>query len=241
MLFLFGDTIGKDATAVNYHAHDPVAYSTSHDPEGGLLINFFTNSDGTPLFMEPPDIAMGADDIANSGISLPDGVYFVINTGADESLTDPHQNAYSILARFDETAKTFTAGRTISKLPGGHFLFTALHASGPDVFMFGMGNYRASDMFLSKTPASGFRTGAGTQYFAGIVSGEPTWVNSESGAIPVVQDNPIGGPAWPNDSPTIGNVSVEYSSALGLWMMTYDGGRQSGKTKGVYFSYATQP
>jgi hypothetical protein len=50
-----------------------------------------------------------------------------------------------------------------------------------------------------------------------------------------------GGPAWPNDSPTIGNVSVAYSTDLGLWFMTYDGGRATPRTTGVYFTYATQP
>jgi hypothetical protein len=63
----------------------------------------------------------------------------------------------------------------------------------------------------------------------------------ESGAVPVVADNPIKDPAWPNDSPTIGNVSVVYSQHLGLWLMTYDGGRQSRETAGVYFAYAGEP
>jgi hypothetical protein len=59
--------------------------------------------------------------------------------------------------------------------------------------------------------------------------------------VPVLQDNPLNGPAWPNDSPTVGNLSVAYSSDLGLWLMTYDGGRQTEKTTGVYFAYAQQP
>jgi hypothetical protein len=241
MLFLFGDTISKDVKAVNYHAHDPLAWSTSTDPEAGLLVNFYTNADGTPLFVEPPGVAMGADDIANSGISLADGIYLVCNTGADESLADPHQNAFSVLARFDEATKTFTTGRTISQLPGGHFVFTSVHASGTDVLMFGMGRYRASDVYLSVTPASGFASGSGTRYFAGPANGQPTWTNSEGSAVPVVQDNPTNGPAWPNDSPTVGNVSVTYSNDLGLWLMTYDGGRQTPKTRGVYFTCSQQP
>lgn len=241
MIFLFGDTISKDASAVNYHASDPLAWSTSTDPEAGLLLTFYTNSDGTPLFMKPPGIKMGADDICNSGISLSDGIYLVCNTGADESLADPHQNAYSILASFNEAARTFTTGRTISQLPGGRFVFTALQASGTDVFMFGTGTYRASDLFLSRTPASGFWAGTGTQYFAGLVDGQPTWTGSEAGAVPVVQDNPLNGPAWPNDSPTIGNVSVAYSADLGLWLMLFDGGRQTPRTTGFYFTYAAQP
>lgn len=242
MLFLFGDTISSNPSVVNYHAHDPIAWSTSTDPDSGLLLNFFTNSDGSPLFIEPPGVQMGADDICSSGISLPDAVYLVCNSGADETLADPHQNAYSVLVRFDEAAKTFAAGRTVSQLPGGHFVFTAMHALGPDVYMFGAGNYRASDIFLSKTPAATFASGAGTQYFAGLdTMGAPIWTGSEAAAVPVVQDNPLGGPAWPNDSPSVGNMSVVYSSDLDVWMMTYDGGRQSGHTRGIYFTYAAKP
>jgi hypothetical protein len=42
-------------------------------------------------------------------------------------------------------------------------------------------------------------------------------------------------------SPTIGNFSVFYSDQLGLWLMTFDGGRNSTSTTGFYFTYATQP
>ena len=243
MLFLFGDTRSVDPTKVNFRAADPIGYSTSTDPESGLLLNFFTKSDGTPLFVTSSGVNMGPDNIPNSGIRLNNGLFLVVNTGADPSLTDPWQSAYSVLLRFDEAAQTFTTGRTISTLPGGRFVFTSLRASGPDVYTFGLGTYRASDVFLATTPASGFETGTGTRYFAGLVGGQPTWVNSESGAVPIVQDNPLNGPPWPNDNPTIGNVSVVYSTDLALWLMTYDGGRQAGATgaKGVYFTSARQP
>lgn len=239
VIFVFGDTISGNS--VKFQAHDPIASSTSTDPESGLLLNFFTNADGSPLFVEPPGIAMGADDVPNGGISLSDGIYLVCNTGADESLANPHQNAYSVLAHFDETTKTFTTGRTISSMPAGHFIFTSLHASGANVLMFGAGSFRASDIYPSMTPASSFASGTGTQYFSGLTNGQPTWSSSESGAVPVVQDNPTGGPAWPNDHPTVGHLSVVYSGDLNLWLMTYDGGRQSPATRGIYFSYAQQP
>ena len=241
MVFFFGDTISRDVSAVNYHAHDPIAWSTTTDPEAGLLLNFFTNSDGSPLFVEPPGIKMGADDIPNAGITLADGTYLVCNTGSDASQPDPHVADYSVLVKFDETSQTFTAGRTISARPAGHFIATALHAAGSDVMMFGAGAYRASDIYLSSTPAASFASGVGTRYFTGLLNGQPTWSSAESDAVPVVQDNPLGGPAWPNDSPTVGNLSIAYSSDLGLWLMTYDGGRQSNRTRGVYFTYAQQP
>jgi hypothetical protein len=98
--------------------------------------------------------------------------------------------------------------------------------------MFGLGAYRASDVYLATIPASSFDTGAGTRYFAGLVNGQPTWSSSESAAVPVVAEK--GGPS-------IGNVSVVHSSTLGLWLMTYDGGRQSPSAAGVYFTYAKDP
>ena len=40
MIFLIGDTISNDPSVVDYHAHDPLAWSTSTDPEAGLFLNF---------------------------------------------------------------------------------------------------------------------------------------------------------------------------------------------------------
>ena len=241
LIFAFGDTISRDSSVLNYHAADPIASSTSTNPEAGMLLNYYTALDGTPLFVKPPGVVMGANDVPNSGITLPDGIYFIANTGADIGPANPHPSNVSVLVKFDETAKTFTGGRTISKLPGGHFIITAPVLSGTDVYMFGTGSYRASDIFLQKVPANAFASGTGTQYFAGIANGQPVWMNSESDAVPVVQDNPMNGPAWPNDSPTAANLSVVYSADLKLWLMTYDGGRQSLSTGGAYFTYAAQP
>ncbi|HSR05696.1 MAG TPA: DUF4185 domain-containing protein [Bryobacteraceae bacterium] len=242
MIFFFGDTISSNPSVVNYHAGDPIAWSTSTDPEAGLLLNFYKQSSGLPLFVKPPGIAMGGDDIPNSGITLNGQIYFIVNTGSDTTSANPQLTDYSALVSFDEAAQTFTAGRTISPA-GGRFIGTSMHASGSNVFIFGAGPYRASDIYLQMVPASSFVSGAGTQYFAGFVNGQPNWTNTEAGAVPVVQDNPTNGPAWPNDNPSVGNLSVVYSSALGLWLMTYDGGRNAsgpGHT-GTYFTYAAQP
>jgi hypothetical protein len=188
----------------------------------------------TPLYVRMPGIDMGANNVPNAGISLSDGVYLVINTGA--TLADGNLNARSMLVRFDQAAGTFTAGRTISQLPGGRFVFTALRASGSDVYMFGTGTYRGSDIYLSRTPASSFWAGTGTAYYAGRVNGQPVWSTSEAAAVPIVRDNPQN---TANYSPTVGNVSVGY--APDLWLMLYDGGRQSPTTGGFYFTYAKDP
>lgn len=229
LIFLFGDSIGPTE---DYFASDTMASSTGTDPENGLFLDVFTRTDGTPFFVRVPGVKLGGNEVPNAGIHLDNGTFIVCHTGLDRNLPTPDINAYSVLTRFDETRWTFTLLRTISTRPDGKFLTPSLHASGGDVMMFGLGAYRASDVYLATIPASSFDTGAGTRYFAGLVNGQPTWSNTESAAVPVVAER--GGPS-------IGNVSVIYESTLGFWLMTYDGGRQSASTAGVYFTYAKDP
>jgi hypothetical protein len=244
LLFFFGDTIGSN---VDYHAEDMFAWSTTTNGTQGLLLNFFTNSAGSNLFVNPSGISLGADDTPNAGLSISNVIYLVCNTGADTAITNnPHTNDYSVLVTFNQTNLTFQTNRTISVVTnGGLFIFDALHLFGTNVVMFGAGKYRASDVYLAMTPAATFLSGAGTLYFTGLTNGQPTWSAIETNAVPVVQDNPTNGPAWPNDSPSVGNVSVIYSAPLGLWLMTYDGGRSANSaqlhTTGIYFSSAPAP
>lgn len=235
LMILFGDILPATSSP-NFGAPDPVAFSSTTDGETPLQLSVVTRPDGSPLFIRMQGIDMGANNVPNAGISLSDGVYLIINTGA--TLADGNLNARSMLVRFDQAAGTFTAGRTISQLPGGRFVFTALRASGSDVYMFGTGTYRGSDIYLSRTPASSFWTGAGTQYYAGRANGQPVWSTSEAAAVPIVRDNPLN---TANYSPTVGNVSVGYVADPGVWIMTFDGGRQSQATGGFYFTYAKDP
>lgn len=236
LIFPFGDTIGP-ATAANYNASDTMASTTSTEPEG-VLLDFFTNADGSPYFIRVPGIRLGASEVPEAGIRLDHGTYIAFKTGVDINAPDPTGNAYSVLTRFDETARRFTLLRTISAMPNGRFVSMAFHAFDGEVLMYGLGAYRASNVYLASTPASTFATGEGTRYFTGLVNGLPTWSASEADAVPVVVDNPRD---RASDQPTIGNVSVAFSNDLGLWLMTYDGGAQSPATAGVYFAYARQP
>lgn len=235
LIFLFGDTIGP---AEDYFASDTMASSTSTDPDDGLLLDVFTKTDGTPFFIRIPGVRMGAAEVPHSGIRLGGATYIACNTGNDINLPDPSVNAYSVLTRFDESTRRFTLLRTISSMPAGRFVTTSLYPSGSDVLMFGLGGYRASDVYLATVPQNSFESGAGTRYFTGIVNGQPTWSTAESDSVPVVVDNPLGAA---NNKPTIGNVSVNYSDELDLWLMTYDGGSQSRGTVGMYFAYASEP
>ena len=268
LIFLFGDTISENVTNWNYHAADPLAWSSNTDGEAGLRINFFTNNpitnvltQFTPIFIQPAGINMDIDAVANSGITLSNGTFLVCNTGSDARVNpdNPHLGNYSVLVTVVETnlnavnppdaASIFVTNRVISMLHTnldptnilqGHFILTSLHEFGTNVLMFGTGEFRASDIFLAVTPTANFVSGAGTLYFSGLTNGQPTWSNAESNCVPVVQDNPTNGPPWPYDSPQAGNVSVTYSTNLNMWLMTYDGG-VTPATSGIYFSSAAAP
>jgi len=153
----------------------------------------------------------------------------------------------------------------------GHFVYDAPHEmplafaqqlglSQAGVLIYGNGQYRAESIYLSYIPAGQFWLGQesdgdnSTQYFAGLdANGLPTWTTNELCAVPVVYDNPThlptspgcitqSGPAVePVDPGTAGNVSVTYNKTLSLWLMTWDGGKQSPTTSGIYFAYASTP
>jgi hypothetical protein len=244
LIILFGDTVGAN---VDYHAADCFAWSTNTDGETGLLLNFFTKN-GTNLFVQPPGIKMGPDDVPNAGITISNVIYLICSTGANAAATNQdqvHSNSITVLVTFDQTNLTFQTNRVVTVVTnGGHFLSTSLHLYGTNVLMFGEGNYRNSDIYLASIPAASFLSGAGSIYFTGLTNGQPTWSSVESNAVPVVQDNPTNGPAWPCDTPSVGAMSAVYSPALGLWLMTFDGGRHTSDktaTVGVYFCYAAQP
>ncbi|HXR03149.1 MAG TPA: hypothetical protein VN836_00400, partial [Verrucomicrobiae bacterium] len=189
-IFFFGDTIGSNA---DYHAADPVAWSTTTNGEQGLLLNFFTNSDGSDVFVNPIGIDMSGDDTPNAGICISNVIYVICNTGANHNGTNTAQKRagdYSVLVTFDQTNLTFQTNRTISVVTnGGHFIINTLHLFGTNVLMFGAGAYRASDIYLATTPVSSYLSGSGTLYFTGLTNGQPAWSSIETNAVPVVQDN----------------------------------------------------
>jgi hypothetical protein len=287
LIFLFGDTIGASQQYVpgwarppvneyKWAAHDPIASSRTIHGEDGLLLDFLKKTPDSTLVVLPAyangdSIDMGGDDIPNSGIALDGQIFLVCSVGTSivGGVSDHTQDS-SVVVQFDPVKKTFLAGRTMSRSgAGGHFLFASPHelpmsfANSPsdsEVLIFGLGQYRHSDIYLSKIRRNKFWSGltnlgaSATRYFTGLVNGQPAWSDTESLAVPVVKDDPleeigVGLPQapWPNDSPTVGMLSVAWSPAIGLWLMTFDGGRQSPpatylkQTDGIYFSYAAAP
>ncbi len=250
------NTDGESPLVLHFFTNSPSPISNSL----GAVTNVF------PVFVQPKTIEMGPFDVPNSGISLSNGVFLVCNTGSNAGITNaPQTNDFSVLVSFFESkllstnytyqpTNFFTTNRVVSALNSnlpatsphqGHFINVSMREWDTNVFMFGTGEYRSGDVFLCQTPTADFVSGLGTLFFAGLTNGQPTWSAFESNCVPVVQDNPTNGPAWPNDNGTVGNVSVIYCTNLDVWLMTYDGGRAAesaaNHTEGVYFSYAPQP
>jgi hypothetical protein len=171
LIVLSGDTRGSN---VNYNATDPLAWSSTTRGEQGLLLNFFNNSTGSNVFINPPGISMAGDDTPNAGITISNVVYIVCNTGSITTNDDKHADDYSVLVTFNETninssGSPFQTNRTISATTnGGHFVYTSLHQMGTNILIFGEGDYRKSDIYLSSVPVSSFVSGVGTLYFAGL-------------------------------------------------------------------------
>src|ERR1019366_194060 len=177
LIVTFGDTIGAAGygawtnvqNSFLWQSRDPIARSTTANASDGLLLNFFPNGNHGLAVLPPPQpngtpVDMGVDNVPHTGVSLNGTIYLGIKTGnvssGDGSNDQSHD--YSVLATFDETAGTFTSGRTISALPNGHFAGPAFYlaAAGvlgtpppvspePVVLIFGVGAFRASNVYLS--------------------------------------------------------------------------------------------
>ena len=233
--FLFGDTVGARDAALDSIATADIG-AEAIDPEHGVRLDFLTQSPGLYLTVQPPGISMGAFEVPTAGISLNDRMYVVVNTNhSDERQTDR-----SVLTRVSLPVRPtgFQPLRTISQRPDGKFLKMSLHAQpgpipglpdgGPFVLIWGTGQYRHSDAFLSIEPAAQFESGRGVLYYAGLdANGGPRWEPRESSATPIITNG------------TLGDVSVIWCRELKLWLMTYDS--RAPAAAGILFSYSTTP
>ena len=227
--FLFGDTVGRLDRAL-----DSIATTDATDPEQGVRLDFLTAGNNY-LTVQPPGISMGAFETPTGGISLGGQMYVVVRTNhAADWSTDR-----TVLTKFTPPA-AFQPLRTISQAPAGRFITISLHIQtgseskaglppgGPFVFIWGTATYRKSDAYLSIVPAASFETGQGTRYFAGLnAAGAPIWSVEEGQAKPIESNG------------TMGDLSVTWCQALGVWLMTYDS--RAPAPAGIQFAYSRTP
>jgi hypothetical protein len=236
VVFLFGDTVG----ALD-KAFDTMATTDARDPERGVRLDFLTSFNRPYLTISPNGINMGAFNTPAGGIEIEGQTYVVVKT--DHSEDQNHPTNRSVLTKYHPSSiilnpSWFETGRTISRLPGGHFINMSLHAqpgpiaglpgSVPFIMMWGTGWYRHSDAYLAFVPVPQFATGKGTLYFKGFDNaGAPTWSQNESDANPIVKNG------------TMGDLSVTWCEPLSLWLMTYDS--RSPAQSGIQFQYSRTP
>jgi hypothetical protein len=246
LVFLFGDT---DTDSNPGNAVDVVGKSGATSGEQPLRLQFTM---GGATGLEPGHITggshpMGAFNVPNAGIHVNGTTYVVANVNASVGAASPHATSESWVLQYNAGTGTFTDVRQLSATATGRFVYTALHsdtmANVPDrnVFIFGTGSYRASNIYLASVRADHFGYAAPTtKYFTGLdpVTGAPILSTLESDAMPIVFDNPLN---TPGDTGTVGNISVAHPDGSPWWIMLYDGGRQSPDTRGIYFTYARKP
>ena len=233
--FLFGDTVGARDGALDSMATADVGREAM-DPERGVRLDFLMQSPGLYLTIQPPGISMGAFEVPTAGISLNNQMYVVVDTHHSEDW----QTDRSVLARvsFPVTPTGFQPLRTISQRPDGKFLKMSMHVQpgaipglpdgGPFVLIWGTGQYRHSDVYLSIESASQFESGQGVLYYAGLDTiGDPRWEPREFAATPIITNG------------TLGDVSVTWCQELELWLMTYDS--RAPAPAGILFSYSATP
>jgi class 3 adenylate cyclase len=227
--FLFGDVVGRVGGAF-----DTIAKTDARDPELGVKLNFLTADGATYLTIRPPGISMGALEVPVAGISLAGQMLVVVSTNHSEKNAPTDR---SVITKFMPPS-SFQPLRTISQLPAGRFVRLAIHvdpgataglpSGGPFVFLWGTGNYRKSDAYLSIVPAPELASGKGTRYFVGLdAAGTPAWSEKEADAKPIIKNG------------TLGDLSVTWSKDLGLWLMTYD--TRPPAAIGIAFSYSRTP
>jgi len=230
--FLFGDTVGARDAALD-------SMATAHgqlDPEQGVRLDFLMQSPGLYLTVQPPGISMGAFEVPTAGIS----VNHQMNVVVDTKHSQDWQTDRSVLTRVSLpiTPAGFRPLRTISQRPEGKFLKMSMHVhagplqglpdSGPYVLIWGTGQYRHSDAYLSIVPAAQFETGRDALYFAGLDrNGAPRWDPNESAATPVIANG------------TMGDVSVIWMEELKIWLMTFDS--RAPAQAGILFSSSATP
>jgi hypothetical protein len=222
IIFLFGDSIGSKGG-------DAIGYSTTKDPEQGLLIDMYKGNDGRYIKVAPPGVSMKGFEVPVCGISVNGTPYVWVKTGRDSG------SEHSLLTKFDESKLSFNVIREFSRRPGGKFIeMTAHHYKGTipgiqgDSFILIMGasEYRKSSAYLCVISENDFESGKGTRYFAGRdAAGDPRWSLEEKDAVPVF------------DHPTIGNLSLTWCDSIKRWLCVYD----SRDPKGILLRYASSP
>jgi hypothetical protein len=225
--FLFGDTPSNKLWRTD-GLHDSVAWTTDTNPADGLSLTFI-NKNGTFTAPTVPGETLGGGEIPQEGISY-NGymyVYFATDTGGRCFLgkcTDEINLTFTKL--YDLSSGKFKFVQVEAVDTASTTAYNSIRQYIPAVdqgktilFVWGSGNYRASDPYLAYMVLSDIETKSKLRYFKGIdASNKPIWSTTaaETEAQPLFSQ------------PCIGEHSVTWNPYLKKWLMLFNCGTPDG-------------
>lgn len=218
--FLFGDTWGARTGD-----RDCMAWADITTPST-LTLNFKLAGDGKFLPITPGSLPTGGFSVPSAGISVNGAMYMAYTTA-----TGFGAMGTSSMLRSTNDGTTWSYLYQLSHdNPGtpqfdGKFINSSFAQEGDTVWMWGAGQYRASDIYVAKQPA-GSMGGNAWQYFTGMdANGNPTWSSSQAAAQALVDD------------PEFGEFSCAFLPQIGKWVMLYN----AGNPRGINMRVADKP
>ena len=195
-VLLFGDSIPTGDGTRNPAFGDAIAFTTDTDPSDGFALDFATHDDGTFRSPVVPGVALGEYEVPLDGI---DGGSMYVWFATDVMMR-------SVLARSDDNATTFTRVHDLStdKLVN----VSAVLRDG-EVYLFGSGRFRESDVFLARVPLTDIEDRSAYRFYAGSDGCAAQWTPDEALAAPLF------GPAC------VGELSAHHVPALDAWLVLY--------------------
>jgi hypothetical protein len=216
LIFLFGDTVGRNAFPAS-GKDDSFAYTADENVDNGLNLTFYTGAPGKFLPPIVPGVSQSSFEVPMEGFEINGSAYVFFTTNHTEEKT----MGSSIIARLNDENMTFTYLYTFStdKFINVHVVQvenSLVHGlpetSGEGLLIWGSGDYRKSDPYLSYIPLDSIEKRSAIRYFIGVgADSEPEWGTNESDAEPLFHD------------PIIGELSVAWNPYLQRWIMLYDG------------------
>ena len=223
--FLFGDTYSNKLGRTD-GIHDSVAWTTDPNPEDGLSLTFISKN-GT--FTAPTVNGLTLEGTPQEGISLGGYMYVYFGTRAGSILgkcTDESNLTFTKLYNLSSAQFQFVQVKSVDTASTTAYnsirQYLPAEAQGKTIlFIWGSGNYRASDPYLAymvlNTP-SDIETKTNLRYFTGIntSTNKPSWSTDETRAVSLF------------NQPCIGEHSVTWNPYLKKWLMLFNCGTPDG-------------
>ncbi len=217
LIFLFGDTVGRNNYSGVPKRDDSWAYTTDLNPDAGLTLTFYATQSGK--FSPPgvPGLSQGPFEVPMEGIDIDGTAYVYFTTNHTEERT----MGSSVLAKLDDNTKKFTYLYTFSTTKFLNVQVVAVNnsdipglpqSSGKGLLIWGSGEYRKSDPYLAYVPLDSIENKSAVSYFKGTdAGGNPQWSRNEADATALFHD------------PVIGELSVFWHAQFKRWIMLYSG------------------